>query len=133
MNQSSSALVDHPAARPLAVRVITALFWLAGLLWLIFAEVTLARLVRAGGASLLAWAIPVFMLANAAALALIGLGLRRQKALYYRLAVAYLGLNLVLTITDQFGAADLVYLLIVLVMLVLLVVTRGFYRQKGFW
>ncbi|HEY9088690.1 MAG TPA: hypothetical protein VIO36_11025 [Anaerolineaceae bacterium] len=133
MNQPSSAVVNHPAARPLAVRVATVLFWLAGLLWLVFAEVTLALLVRAGGVSLLEWVILGFMLANAVILALIGLGLRRQKTVYYRLAVVYLALNLVLTITDQFGTADLAYILVVLAMLIFLAFTRGFYRNKGFW
>ncbi len=55
-----------------------------------------------------------------------GLGLGRRRVWYY-FALAVLAVNIVLTVTDQFGAFDLATLLLDLILLGLLVITRAQY------
>jgi hypothetical protein len=64
------------------------------------------------------------MLADSAAMLVCGLLIIRQKTLYFRLAAGVLGINILLTITDQFGMIDLLFMLLNTITLVMLIKSR---------
>ncbi|MGE5221670.1 MAG: hypothetical protein ACM3PY_04485 [Omnitrophica WOR_2 bacterium] len=64
------------------------------------------------------------------ALVWLGMGIRKQKKLYFYLAVIYLAINLILTITDDFGLADLLYIVLVACLLVFLLLSWPYYLSK---
>ena len=57
-----------------------------------------------------------------------GIGIGRRRRLFYFFAMAILAVNIILTVTDEFGLLDLATLLIDLVLLGPLIVTRSEYR-----
>lgn len=69
----------------------------------------------------------VLILGNALALVWVGWGLGRRRIFFWLLGVALIGLNFVLTLTDQFGVMDLIVLVLNGALLVLLVLIRGTY------
>lgn len=126
-------LEDSPSlvksSKPLAVTVAWILFLVTAVIWLCFGMLSL---IRAGdgkpGSPELAWILAALMFGNAIILVWLGSGIRNQKKLFFYLAVIYLLINLILTITDEFGTIDLLYLLFVASMLVFLLITRSNYR-----
>ena len=108
---------------PRAVAWIWPLFVLTAGLWLIFGALSLARFEPSTGK----WIITALMFANAALLLFVGWGVRAGKHGFYYLALAVLGINLLLTVTDQFGLLDLIYLVVAGVLFALLIVTRHYY------
>ena len=101
------------------------LFLLDGLIWLGLA-VSTALWASTSGSSLY-WILAILMLGNSAVLAVLGLTLRRTRPLIYFLGLAILVVNIVLTLTDQFGLLDLLTLLLDMVLLTLLLATRSLY------
>lgn len=79
--------------------------------------------------------IAFLMFANAAALLICGLGIASGKSWFYLLAIAVLAVNILLTVTDQFGIIDLLTLLLDLSLLTLLLVKRYLFlpsqRKEG--
>jgi lysylphosphatidylglycerol synthetase-like protein (DUF2156 family) len=93
--------------------------------WIVVSVVYLVRPLLARTPILpLQWIISLLMLANAGVILLLGNGLRKRLKLYYPITIIYLVINMLLTITDDFGLADLVYLLFVVVLFILLLVHR---------
>ncbi len=74
------------------------------------------------------WAIAILMFGNAGALLIAGLWLGRLSKWAWLFALAVLFVNILLTVTDEFGALDLITLVIDLAIVALLVGTR-----KTFW
>jgi hypothetical protein len=70
------------------------------------------------------WIIALLMLCNAAVIVWLGRRLLKQGKPFYYLALAYLFINILLTITDDFGIADLVYLLYAVAVFVLLLLSK---------
>ncbi len=64
------------------------------------------------------------MLGNAAVIVWLGYGLRKGRKLFYYLSLGYLVFNVLLTIADDFGMLDLIYLVYVGVLFVALLLSR---------
>lgn len=100
-------------------RMAQALFYFNAALWLLLGIVSLVR--TSGGSPSTAWIIAVLMFANAAALALCGWGIGSGQKRFLYLALAVLGVNILLTFTDQVGALDVATLAIDVILLGLLI------------
>ncbi|MBN2549251.1 MAG: hypothetical protein JXB15_08845 [Anaerolineales bacterium] len=108
------------------MRMAHALFFLNTLIWLILALTTYLQ-----SAFSLSWILALLMLGNAAAMALAGWGLYKKDRRAYYFSLALLGVNILLTFTDQFGLLDGITLAIDLVLLGLLFFQRDRYLQKS--
>jgi hypothetical protein len=93
------------------IRWVWILSLLTALLWVVVAAAYLIRPALSGTPiSLLQWIIALLMFGNAALIIWLGHGLRNGRKLFYYLSLAYLLFNILLTITDDFGIPDLLYL-----------------------
>lgn len=114
-----------PAQENIPTIVITArwLFVLLGLIWLGFGVWSTMRIGgQASNAPVgLLWMVAVLMFVNAFLLCWIGWGIGRGNRLYFYFGLLLLAGNIFFTFTDQFGAFDLLTLIINLVLMVLLV------------
>lgn len=102
MNTSSNALP--------AVRAAQSQFYVLAALWGIIGAVSLGRLQSGEASSGLV--IVVLMLGNIAALLVCGVGLGSGRSAFFYLSLAVLLVNIVLTVTDQFGLIDLLTLIL---------------------
>lgn len=66
----------------------------------------------------------VLMLADSAAMLVCGLLMERPRKSIFWLAAGVLGVNILLTIADQFGMIDLLFLLLNIITLVMLIKSR---------
>ena len=73
------------------------------------------------------WVIAILMIGNAGAMALSGYGLSKKGKGSYYLAMAVLGINIILTVTDQIGILDWITLIIDLILLSILIAVRKEY------
>jgi hypothetical protein len=108
------------------------LFFVNAAIWLAFAIATLLRsapFAPAGGNG--PAVLAALMLGNAAALLVAGLGIGRQTRLFFFYALLVLALNIVLTLSDQFGVYDFITLIITGFLLGLLLATRSNYLTAG--
>lgn len=113
------------------IRLVQALFFLDALIWLAFAGALLARLIPGGpDQALAAGILAALMLGNAAALALAGWALGRRSKLAYFLALGLLALNIVLTVADQMGLWDWLFLAWEVLILALLLGSAKSYVRK---
>jgi hypothetical protein len=71
------------------------------------------------------------MFGNMAAMLVCGIGIGTPNKLFYYLALFVLAVNIILTVTDEFGFFDFSTLLIDIVLLALVIVTRHRYAQPG--
>lgn len=122
MERSSSP--QNRSRVPTSVSIARALFLLNAVIWVLLAAATLLR-----SANGLAWGLALLMLANAGVMLWAGRGIGRRQKRFYYLALAVLAVNIVLTVTDQFGALDLSTLVIDVLLFALLIVTRGEYSS----
>lgn len=112
--------VGKKAGRGLALVDLTkGLFFLNAAIWVLLGVLFLSRT-----ANQMVWMISILMFVNAAIMLVFGLAVGRGGRLVYLATLAFLGANILLTVTDQVGFADLITLLIDLALLVLLVVDR---------
>jgi hypothetical protein len=81
--------------------------------------------------SALRWVLSILMFANAAVMAWFGVMIVSGRNWVFFLAILYMALNVVLSITDQFGWIDALILLLNLVVLGLLFVTRQRMNRSG--
>jgi hypothetical protein len=95
------------------------LFFLNAGIWVLFSVIFLSRT-----ANDYAWVVSVLMFANAAFMLIFGLLIERGNRWIFLAALAFLAVNILLTITDQVGFADLITLLLDLALVVLLVIER---------
>ena len=122
-------MLNHPVTLPLQIRIAQWLFYLNTLIWLGLGAASMLQPSRAGGispATLLV--IAALMFANSAAMLLSGWGIVRRNFSLYVFALAVLAVNILLTFSDQFGAIDLLTLLVDVVLFGLLLVNRRYYR-----
>ena len=124
MERSSKALDS--------VRVAQALFFLNAVIWLVLGVVSLVRMTNGNpDHAITAWIVSILMFGNAGAMLWSGVGIGRQQKWFYYLAIAVLIVNIVLTVTDQFGALDLITLVIDLALFGLLIATRRRYLNPS--
>jgi lysylphosphatidylglycerol synthetase-like protein (DUF2156 family) len=116
---------------PPPARWVWILSLLIALFWMVVAAAYVLRPWLTGTPiSLLKWIITLLMYGNAATAVWLGQGLRKQRKQFYYLALGYLGVNIVLTISDDFGIADLTYLLFIGVLFITLLRSKGKFIQK---
>jgi hypothetical protein len=102
------------------------LFFLIGGIWIVFGVAALLGTVGGAlGPSIVAWIVAGLMFANAGALIWIGWRLEEGDRRTYILGIAVLAVNILLTVTDEFGFFDLITLLIDLTLLTLLIANRS--------
>ncbi len=111
------------------IPLIQAGFYLIGCIWSIFVVLTFIRAFERSG-TLEFWGmviLGVLMLGNAGILLFMGWALGRGWHWVYYLGLAVLGLNILLTFTDQVGFFDVVTFLIDVVLVWLLLGNRAKY------
>ncbi len=108
------------------LKLTQALFFANAIVWFLFGVMSLIRVMEAGNA--LRWVLTIMMVANAAILLWLGVTIADGQSQVFFLAIVYTALNIVLSITDQFGWVDFLVLLLNLCLLGLLFVTR--YRMN---
>ena len=114
-----------------ATRWAQGLFFLNAAIWVVFGIVSVIRLAGNAGQGVTAVVVAILMFGNAGAMALSGALLGKRRLLFYLFALAVLAVNVALTFTDQFGAFDLITLVIDLVLLGILIVARKqFYEGR---
>ena len=97
-------------------------FFVNAVVWGVFGILSLLR--AADGGSSLRWMLSILMLANAVVMGWFGVMIVTGRNWIFFLAILYMGVNVVLSITDQFGWIDALILLLNLVILGLLFVAR---------
>lgn len=95
-----------------------------------FVFLTVAYLVWISKGTTVDLILAVLIFGDAVAFGLLAWGMIRGTKLWWILSLLWVGLNLVLTVTDQFGAADWAALIYNGVLLILLVV-GGYTAQAG--
>ncbi len=103
------------------------LFFVNAVFWLILGMLSLSFRALDDG-SLARWVITVLMLINGLVMIWFGIMIISGSSLVFTLAILYMSLNVVLSITDQFGWVDALILLLNLCLLGSLLVSR--YRMK---
>ncbi len=119
-------LNTHLASKAsISVRVAQALLPVNSGIWIIFGLVSLVRIPGSATISpITAWIIALLIVANAALMLGIAWGLEKNQKLFNPLGIAFISINLLLTITDDFGLFDLLALCIDLALLIALIVAR---------
>ena len=113
-----------------SVKIAQSLFLLNAAIWLAFGIASLARMGSRPSAPVITlWIIAVLMFGNVGAMLLSGAGLGKRQKRWYYFALAVLIVNIILTVTDEFGFFDLVTLVIDLVLLGFLIATRQRYSS----
>ncbi len=100
------------------------LLGLNAVLWTVLGVVSLMRPAAAGWAGA-PWVAVALMFGNAAAMAWLAWALGKPRALWYWAAVVVVAVNVLLSVTDEFGLLDLAVLLVDGVLLVLLLAARS--------
>ena len=105
------------------------LFYLNAAIWLGLAIYTLIVMSgRYPGGALMVWIVGLLMLGNSAAMLAAGWFLGTQRRWAWLFGLAVLGVNILLTFTDQLGLLDIITLLIDLVLFCILVIQRKLYQ-----
>ena len=113
---------------PNLTRAAQALFVLNAIIWVALGIGGLLRLSSSQPVlPIVALVVALLMFGNAGAMLLAALGLGQRRRLFDSFAVALIAVNIILTVTDQFGALDLATLVIDVILLGLLV---GILRQR---
>ena len=104
------------------------LFFINAAAWLIFGTLSLMRALA--NTSDLRMILSVLMITNAAVMAWFGVKIVRAQNHIIFLAIIYMALNVVLSVTDQFGWIDALILLLNLIVLGLLFATKQQVKQS---
>ena len=116
----------------MSIRIALVFIILNAIIWLAFALIVAADLHPAIPESdVIKWAMASMSLLTSGILLGLFILLRRKNRVAYWLTLGLLIIISILTITDEFGIADLVVLMIALVPLGLLLKDRGWYLQPG--
>lgn len=110
------------------VKTAQILFFVNAAIWLLIGSVSLTRIfANSSGQHVTAWVIAILMIGNVAAMLIAGIGIGKRKRWLYYFGILVLFVNIILTITDQFGIVDFVTLVIDVLLLGLLVFTKSSY------
>ena len=113
---------------PTSVKAAQALFFANAVIWLLLGITSLGRLAGSStGQTTAMLMVVLLMFGNASAMLVAGAGIGKQHRLFYTFGLAVLAINIILTVTDQFGLLDFITLAIDVVLLALLLVTRARY------
>jgi hypothetical protein len=112
-------------------KTVQALFYLNALIWLAFGLYTLINMAgRYPGGVITVYVIGFMMLGNVGMMFLSGILIGKQNKWAYFFAMFVLVINIISTVTDQFGFFDLVTLLLDLVIFGLLISIRKHYTSN---
>ena len=117
----------HPI--PVLLKLTRALLFVDAAVWLVF--VVLSCLPAMTGGSALRWVLILLMGINAGILFWFGVMIVSARKAGFTLAILYMALNVVLSITDQFGLIDAVILSLNLCVLASLVVSAQRMKQTA--
>ena len=110
------------------VRTVQILFSLNAAIWVILGILSLVNIENNSTVpKLLLQVIAILMFGNAGALALSGYILSKRVKWSYYLSMVVLGINIILTVTDQVGTLDWITLAIDILLLSLLMMIRKEY------
>jgi hypothetical protein len=112
------------------LKLTRTLFFLNAAVWLAFGISSLLFRAIVGG-NQTRWVITILMIANATVMIWFGVMLSSGRARVIFLAILYMALNVVLSITDQFGWIDAIILLLNLCLLGMLFLTRHRMKQTA--
>jgi hypothetical protein len=119
---------------PKLVKVAQWLFFLNSAIWLVIGVVSLVRLATgATGRTVTMLVVAILMFGNVGAwlIAVVGIGIERWRKLFYFFGMVVLVVNIVLTVTDQFGLLDFVTLVIDLALFGLMIAARRVFFING--
>jgi hypothetical protein len=109
-----------------SVRTAQILFFINAAIWLILGIASLLRMSQGQqGEYLVSSVMGILMFGNAGVMALCGILLGKQRRLFLYMTIGVLAINVLLTLTDQVGALDLITLTIDVILLGLLYLTRS--------
>jgi phosphoglycerol transferase MdoB-like AlkP superfamily enzyme len=111
------------------LKLTRAFFLTDAVVWVCFAVLSLFLAISDGNAQ--RWVISLLMAGNAAVLAWFGMKLDPERLQLFTLAILYMALNAVLSITDQFGTADALVLFFSLCVMGMAFVTRSRINQAA--
>lgn len=112
-------------------KTVQVLFYLNALIWLAFGIYTLINMIdRYPGRVITVYVIGFMMLGNVGMMFLSGILIGKPNKWAYFFAMFVLVINIILTVTDQFGSFDLVTLLLDLVIFGLLISIRKHYTSN---
>ena len=111
------------------LKLTRTLFFINAAVWLAFGVSSLLFRALDGG-SLTRWVITIMMIANAMVMTWFGVMIVSGRNWIFFLAILYMALNVVLSITDQFGWIDALILLLNLCLLGMLFITRHKMNQS---
>jgi uncharacterized membrane protein YsdA (DUF1294 family) len=115
-------------SKPRTVLIAQRLFGLNAAIWLVFGILGIFRLYRGSSTpTVTLWAITILMFGNVGAMLLAGLWLGKRTKWAFFFALVVLGVNLLLTFTDQVGFFDILTALIDLGLLGILLYDRESY------
>jgi lysylphosphatidylglycerol synthetase-like protein (DUF2156 family) len=106
------------------IKIAQGLFMILAVIWLLFSVISLIRFP-----GLSTWILACLMIGNAGMLLLVGWGLGSRHRRIYYMALIVLLVNIVLTLTDDFGIYDFIILVLYLVLSGILLATRSLYRN----
>jgi hypothetical protein len=110
---------------PRPVRLAQALFYLNAIIWLLFGVMSLFRMAdRNPESSVTLTILAILMFVNVGAMLFCALTIGKGRKWFYFLALAVLALNIVLSITDEFGFFDFLVLALDVLLLGLLISHR---------
>lgn len=119
-------------APPSTVRTTRLLVLLNALLWLVFGVITVAGAHPSyREAGLLRWVMAASGLLAAIVLAVLSELLRGRPSVGYRLTVPLLAVIILASFLDEFGLADLIFVLVTLLPLALLLKNRAWYLRPA--
>lgn len=105
---------------------------LLGIFWFVLGLLSVADFINSGGTfSGFDWIISCLVFLNALGLVFIGWMLGKGQPWIYYFGLFVLGMNILLTFTDQFGIIDLIYLVLSMSLFVYLLITRAHYTRQG--
>jgi hypothetical protein len=94
-----------------SVRLAQVMFYITGAIWVVFGSASILTLLgNQEDPARLLWMIAILMFGNAGLLIWVGRRLARMSRMSYLLALLVLGVNILLTVTDQFRIIDAVML-----------------------
>ena len=77
--------------------------------------------------------LAILIFINSLVLFWIGWNIKKQKRFIYIISLCYILLNLILTITDDFGILDLLALIINIITLILLIANRRYWLKSKYF
>ena len=106
-----------------------ALFFVNAAIWLVIGVASLTRMALSqSGQPITALVIAILMFGNVGAMLVSGVGVGRRNRWLYYFGILVLLVNILLTITDEFGLLDFITLAFDVLLLGFLVLTRAHYR-----